>query len=317
MQIIFDDAGLDGYMSRASWVSADRPLLIDRFLEDAVEVDVDLVSDGRLSVIGGIMEHIEEAGVHSGDAAMVLPSHTLPRWMLEEIRRYTRLLAGELGVVGLMNVQYAVKDRELYILEVNPRASRTVPFVSKAIGVPLAKIAAKVMAGRSLEEIGFTEEVIPRHICVKESVLPFVRFPGVDIVLGPEMKSTGEVMGIDTDFGRAYCKAQLGALQTVPETGTVFISVKDRDKTQLIVSVAHQLADMGFTIVSTAGTAAFLARNGIDAGVVGKVSAGDTGLLEKIRAGRSSSSSIPPRGRRRGRTRGRSGPRRSPAGYRW
>ena len=283
MEIIFDEPGIEDYMRRASWVSADRPLLVDRFLEDAIEVDVDMVSDGRTFVIGGIMEHIEEAGVHSGDAAMVLPTHTLPHWMLQEIRRYTRLLAEELGVVGLMNVQYAVKDRELYILEVNPRASRTVPFVSKAIGVPLAKIAAKVMAGMSLEEIGFTEEVVPRHICVKESVLPFVRFPGVDIVLGPEMKSTGEVMGIDVDFGRAYCKSQLGALQAVPVTGTVFISVKDRDKTQLIVSVAHQLDDMGFSILSTAGTAAFLANNGINAEVVGKVSAGDTGLLDRIR----------------------------------
>jgi len=285
MEIVFDDAGIEGYMRRAAWVSADRPLLVDRFLEDAIEVDVDMVSDGRLSVIGGIMEHIEEAGVHSGDAAMVLPPHTLPHWMLQEIRRYTRLLAEELRVVGLMNVQYAVKDKELYILEVNPRASRTVPFVSKATGVPLAKIAAKVMAGASLEQLGFTEEAAPRHICVKESVLPFAKFPGVDIILGPEMKSTGEVMGIDTDFGRAYCKSQLGALQAVPVGGTVFISVKDRDKTQLIVSVAHQLADLGFSIISTGGTAAFLKENGIEAEVVGRVSEGDTRLLDRIRDG--------------------------------
>jgi carbamoyl-phosphate synthase large subunit len=232
------------------------------------------------------MEHIEEAGVHSGDAAMVLPAHTLPHWMMEEIRRYTRLLAAELQVVGLMNVQYAVKDKELYIIEVNPRASRTVPFVSKAIGVPLAKIAAKVMAGMTLEETGFTREVIPRHICVKESVLPFARFAGVDIILGPEMKSTGEVMGIDTDFGRAYCKSQLGALQEVPVGGTVFISVKNDDKTQLIVSVAHQLQSLGFSIISTAGTAAFLESNGIPAEVIRRVSEGTPDLLDRIREGR-------------------------------
>jgi carbamoyl-phosphate synthase large subunit len=286
MEIVYDDASLAHYMERAVWASPDRPVLIDRFIEDAIEVDVDMVSDGRTCVIGGIMEHIEEAGVHSGDAAMVLPAHTLPHWMLEEIRRYTRLLAQELGVVGLMNVQYAVKGKELYIIEVNPRASRTVPFVSKAIGVPLAKIAAKVMVGMTLQEIGFTEEVTPRHICVKESVLPFARFPGVDIILGPEMKSTGEVMGIDTDFGRAYCKAQLGALQQVPVAGTVFISVKNADKTQQMVSVAHQLHTLGFTIISTAGTAGYLKSNGIPAEVVRRVSEDAPDLLERIREGR-------------------------------
>jgi carbamoyl-phosphate synthase large subunit len=206
--------------------------------------------------------------------------------MMEEIRRYTRLLSQELHVVGLMNVQYAVKGKELYIIEVNPRASRTVPFVSKAIGVPLAKIAAKVMVGMTLQEIGFTEEVRPRHICVKESVLPFAKFPGVDIILGPEMKSTGEVMGIDTDFGRAYCKSQLGALQEVPVSGTVFISVKDSDKTQLVVSIAHQLHVLGFSLMSTAGTAAFLASNGIPAELVRRVSEGAPDLLDHIREGR-------------------------------
>jgi carbamoyl-phosphate synthase large subunit len=286
MEIVYDDASLAHYMERAVWASPERPVLIDRFIEDAIEVDVDMVSDGRTFVIGGIMEHIEEAGVHSGDAAMVLPAHTLPHWMLEEIRRYTRLLAQELRVVGLMNVQYAVKGKELYIIEVNPRASRTVPFVSKAIGVPLAKIAAKVMTGMTLQEIGFTEEVTPRHICVKESVLPFARFPGVDIILGPEMKSTGEVMGIDTDFGRAYCKAQLGALQQVPVSGTVFISVKNADKTQLMVSVAYRLHTMGFSIISTAGTAAYLKSNGIPAEVVRRVSEDAPDLLERIREGR-------------------------------
>jgi carbamoyl-phosphate synthase large subunit len=206
--------------------------------------------------------------------------------MLEEIRRYTMLLAAELHVIGLMNVQYAVRGKELYIIEVNPRASRTVPFVSKATGVPLAKIAAKAMVGMSLQEIGFTEEVTPRHISVKESVLPFARFPGVDIILGPEMKSTGEVMGIDTDFGRAYCKSQLAALQDLPVSGTVFISVKNADKTQLIVSVAHQLAGLGFSIISTAGTAAFLRENGIDAEVVRRVSEAAPDLLDRIRGGK-------------------------------
>ncbi len=286
MEIVYDDASLRHYMERAVWASPERPVLIDRFIEDAIEVDVDMVSDGKTSVIGGIMEHIEEAGVHSGDAAMVLPAHTLAHWMTEEIRRYTRRLAAELHVVGLMNVQYAVKGKELYIIEVNPRASRTVPFVSKAIGVPLAKIAAQVMVGRTLQEIGFTEEIVPRHICVKESVLPFARFPGVDIILGPEMKSTGEVMGIDSDFGRAYCKAQLGALQEVPVKGTVFISVKNADKTQLAVSVAYQLHNLGFSILSTSGTAAFLKENGIPADLVHRVSEGGTELLDHIQEGR-------------------------------
>ncbi len=286
MEIVYDDASLEHYMGRAVWASPARPVLIDRFIEDAIEVDVDMVSDGHMSVIGGIMEHIEEAGVHSGDAAMVLPPHTLPHWMLEEIRRYTMRLAAELHVIGLMNVQYAVRGKELYIIEVNPRASRTVPFVSKAIGVPLAKVAAKAMAGMTLKEIGFTEEVSPRHVSVKESVLPFARFPGVDIVLGPEMKSTGEVMGIDMDFGRAYCKSQLGALQHVPLQGTVFISVKDDDKTQLAVSVAYQLHNLGFSLLSTLGTAGFLKENGIHAEVVKRVSEGGTDLLEKIRSRR-------------------------------
>jgi carbamoyl-phosphate synthase large subunit len=286
MEIVYDDSSLQHYMRRAVWASPERPVLIDRFVEDAIEVDVDTVSDGRTSVIGGILEHIEEAGVHSGDAAMVLPPHTLPHWMIEEIRRYTRLLAEELHVVGLMNVQYAVKGKELYIIEVNPRASRTVPFVSKATGVPLAKIAAKAMVGMSLSEIGFTEEVVPRHICVKESVLPFAKFPGVDIILGPEMKSTGEVMGIDMDFGRAYCKSQLGAMQNVPVGGTVFISVKDKDKTQLVASVAHQLVALGFSIISTSGTASFLKENGIQADVIRRVSEGAPNILDMINGGK-------------------------------
>ncbi len=286
MEIVYDDSSLRFYMQNAVWASPERPVLIDKFIEDAIEVDVDMVSDGKTSVIGGIMEHIEEAGVHSGDAAMVLPPHTLSAAVTEEIRRYTYLLAKELEVVGLMNVQYAVKGNELYILEVNPRASRTVPFVSKATGVPLAKIAAKVMVGCTLEELGFTREVVPVHIAVKESVLPFAKFPGIDIILGPEMKSTGEVMGIDTDFGRAYCKSQFGALQNVPTGGTVFISVKDRDKTPLVVSVARQLSGFGFSVISTVGTAAFLKKYGIEAEEVPRVSQGRPNLLDRIRDGK-------------------------------
>jgi carbamoyl-phosphate synthase large subunit len=285
MEIVYDDASLEFYMKNAVWASPERPVLIDKFIEDAIEVDVDMVSDGRTSVIGGIMEHIEEAGVHSGDAAMVLPPHSLPAAMLEEIRRYTLLLAKELGVVGLMNVQYAVRGKELYILEVNPRASRTVPFISKATGVPLAKIAAKVMAGRSLKEIGFTREATPIHVAVKESVLPFVKFPGIDISLGPEMKSTGEVMGIDTDFGRAYCKSQIGAFQNVPSGGSVFLSVKDKDKNAVIVSVARQLAGFGFSLVSTSGTAAFLKSYDIEAEIIPRVSEGNPNILDRIREG--------------------------------
>jgi carbamoyl-phosphate synthase large subunit len=286
MEIVYDDASLEHYVARAAWASPERPVLVDRFIEDAIEVDVDLVGDGRSYVIGGIMEHIEEAGVHSGDAAMVLPSLTLVPQALDEIRRCTVAMARELRVNGLMNVQFAVQGRDVYVLEVNPRASRTVPFVSKAIGVPLAKIAAKAMAGVSLAEQGFTEEVIPRHVAVKESVLPFVKFPGIDIILGPEMKSTGEAMGIDADFGRAYCKSQFGALQNVPTGGTVFLSVKDADKTPLIASVARQLAVLGFSIVSTAGTAAFLRRYGIEAEQIRRVSEGDTSLGERIRSGK-------------------------------
>jgi carbamoyl-phosphate synthase large subunit len=286
MEIVYDDASLEHYMARAVWASPERPVLVDRFIEDAVEVDVDLVGDGRTFVIGGIMEHVEEAGVHSGDAAMVLPPLTLVPQCLDEIRRCTLAMARELGVVGLMNVQFAVQGRDVYVLEVNPRASRTVPFVSKAIGVPLAKLAAKAMAGVDLAGQGFTREVIPRHVAVKESVLPFVKFPGIDIILGPEMKSTGEAMGIDADFGRAYCKSQFGAFQNVPTEGTVFLSVKDADKTPLFASVARQLSVLGFSIVSTSGTAAFLRRYGIEAEEVRRVSEGDTSLVERIRTGK-------------------------------
>ncbi|RKY37379.1 MAG: carbamoyl phosphate synthase large subunit, partial [Candidatus Omnitrophota bacterium] len=227
MKIVYDQFALEKFVQKIENVSAQSPVLIDKFLEDAVEVDVDAVSDGAITVIGGIMEHIEEAGVHSGDSACVLPPHTLSDDIIEQIRKYTYAISKQLQVKGLLNIQFAVKKDTVYVLEVNPRASRTVPFVSKSIGVPLAKIAAKVMAGKTLTELNFTQEKRINHVCVKESVLPFSRFSGVDIILGPEMKSTGEVMGIDSDFGRAYVKSQIAAGQILPTEGSVFISVKD------------------------------------------------------------------------------------------
>ena len=283
MEIVYDDKTLEYYMQHAVWASEDRPVLVDKFIEDAIEVDVDMVADGETFVIGGILEHIEEAGVHSGDAAMVLPPHTLPQETIEKIRKYTHELARELHVVGLMNVQYAVRNDTVYILEVNPRASRTVPFVSKAIGVPLAKLAAKVMVGAKLKDLGFTEEVIPKHIAVKESVLPFIKFPGIDITLGPEMRSTGEVMGIDMDFNKAFAKSQLGAYQNLPLAGTVFLSVKDGDKKPALAEVAAKLEELGFKIISTVGTAAFLEKNKVYARTIQRVSQSKPNLLDLIR----------------------------------
>ena len=219
MEIVYDESDLRDYMARAVQASPDHPILVDKFLEDAIEMDVDAVSDGKRVVIGGIMEHIEEAGVHSGDSACSLPPWSVSGALLDEIREQTRLMALELGVVGLLNIQFAIKDRVVYVLEVNPRASRTVPFVSKAIGVPLAKLAAKVMGGATLAELGFTEERQLPHVSVKEAVLPFAKFPNVDTVLGPEMKSTGEVMGIDSDFGLAFAKSQIAANGLLPTGG--------------------------------------------------------------------------------------------------
>src|SRR5690606_21195644 len=233
MEVVHSRTDLARYVSVALEAVADaetQTILVDEFLKDAIEVDVDCVSDGKTVVIGGVMQHIEEAGVHSGDSACVLPAHALPPTVLSTIRSATRALALELGVIGLMNVQYAVRGSAVYVIEVNPRASRTVPFVSKAIGVPLAKIAAKVMAGATLEELGFTREIRPRHWCVKEAVFPFVRFPGASIALGPEMRSTGEVMGLDEDLGLAYAKSQMAARPALPTSGNVFVSVKDADK---------------------------------------------------------------------------------------
>ena len=281
MEIIYEPHDLERYVRRAFAASPDRPLLIDRFLEDAVEIDVDAVSDGRDVVIGGIMEHIERAGVHSGDSACALPPTSIDAEVQGEIRRQTAALARELGVVGLMNVQYAVQNRRVYILEVNPRASRTLPFVSKAIGVPLAKIAARVMSGKTLAELGFTREIVPVHVSVKEAVFPFLKFPGVDTVLGPEMKSTGEVMGIGDSFGEAFAKAELAAGTVLPQHGTVFISVRPEDKTDA-TAVARRLHDLGFRVVATRGTAATLSAGGIPVDVVSKVSEGSPHVVDAL-----------------------------------
>ena len=281
MKIVYDRNDLENFTRLALAASPDHPVLIDKFLEDAVEVDVDAIADGTVTVIGGIMEHIEAAGVHSGDSACVLPPYSLKSSDIEEISAATKAMARELNVVGLMNVQYAIKDGRLYVLEVNPRASRTVPFVSKATGVPLAKLATKIMTGKTLAELGFTKEVHPAHISVKEAVLPFNRFPDVDILLGPEMKSTGEVMGIDMDFGRAYAKSQIGAGQNLPTQGAVFISVQEQDKPSAL-TVARQFADMGFAIVATRGTSDYFRAGGVENRLINKVSAGRPHVVDAI-----------------------------------
>ena len=260
MEIVYEPAALEIFMAKAVLVSPGHPILIDKFLEEAIEIDVDAVSDGQKTLICGIMEHIEEAGIHSGDSACVLPPYTLKPDQIERIKSNTYALARELGVKGLMNIQYAIKGETLYVLEVNPRASRTIPFVSKATGIPWAKVATRVMLGRTLESQGLTQEVVPPHISVKESVFPFLRFPGVDTLLGPEMKSTGEVMGIDQGFGLAFAKSQLAAGMDLPLTGTVFISVKDQDK-KMILSTAQKLYNLGFKIMATAGTSQFLEQS--------------------------------------------------------
>jgi len=263
-------------------VAPGKPVLLDKFLEDAIELDVDAISDGKTTVIGGMLEHIEFAGVHSGDAAMVLPPHTLGRQMLQQVREATYSLARELNVVGLMNIQYAIKDNDLYILEVNPRASRTVPFVSKAIGVPLAKYAALVMAGKTLEELGFTEEIIPDFWAVKESVFPFVRFPGAPIALTPEMRSTGEVMGLDDDLGMAFAKTHMAVGPALPRKGNIFLSVKDADKA-LAVDIARRFVALGFSIVSTSGTQKMLEQNGVPVKSVHKVNEGRPNVVDMIK----------------------------------
>jgi carbamoyl-phosphate synthase large subunit len=281
MMIVYDEAELRKYMATAVEASAERPVLVDKFLDSAMEVDVDAVSDGTTVVVAGIMQHIEEAGIHSGDSACILPPQDLSPRTLRELERQTIAMAKELKVIGLMNVQYAIKDELVYILEVNPRGSRTVPFVSKTIGTQLTKLATKVMIGRTLEDLGFTESKMPPYVAVKESVFPFAKFHGVDTLLSPEMKSTGEVMGIDRHFGQAFAKAQMGAGNSLPQSGKVFISVNERDK-EKVVPMARKLHELGFEISATSGTAAVLERNKIPSKVVKKVSEGHPNVGELI-----------------------------------
>ena len=284
MQIVYDGEALKDYMTYAVSASPEHPVLIDKFLDDAIEVDVDALGDGEHYVIGGIMEHIERAGVHSGDSACSLPPKSIGANIQDEIRRHTIALAKALNVRGLMNVQFAVQKGKVFVLEVNPRASRTVPFVSKAIGVPLAKAAARIMVGRKLKELGMAQEIRPTHISVKEAVFPFNKFPGVDTLLGPEMKSTGEVMGIDTSFGIAFAKAQLGGGMRLPRAGNVFISVRDEDK-ESVTPVAEKLHRAGFAIIATRGTAAYFEARGVPAEVVNKVQDGSPHIGDRIKAG--------------------------------
>ena len=284
MQIVYDGDALKNYMTHAVAASPEHPVLIDKFLDDAVEVDVDALSDGEDVVIGGIMEHIERAGVHSGDSACSLPPKSIHPDIQDEIRQQTVVLAKALNVRGLMNVQFAVQETNVFVLEVNPRASRTVPFVSKAIGVPLAKIAARIMVGRKLKELGLTREIVPKHISVKEAVFPFNKFPGVDTILGPEMKSTGEVMGIDSYFGPAFAKAQLSSGMRLPKTGRVFISVRDDDKTSAAF-IARRLYRIGFQIVATVGTARCFEERGVPTELVKKIQEGSPHIGDQVKNG--------------------------------
>jgi carbamoyl-phosphate synthase large subunit len=292
MEIVHEQKDLERYMREAVKVSNDSPVLLDRFLNDATEVDVDALSDGTQVIIGGIMEHIEQAGVHSGDSACSLPPYTLSPAIQNELRRQTELMARALNVCGLMNVQFAIQqnaqgqgeDATIYVLEVNPRASRTVPFVSKACGLPLAKIAARCMAGRSLAEQGVTREIVPPYYSVKEAVFPFVKFPGVDTILGPEMKSTGEVMGVGKTFAEAFVKSQIAAGTRLPKGGKAFISVKQADKVKA-VQAARELADLGFTLVATRGTAHAIAEAGLAVMPVNKVTEGRPHIVDMIKNG--------------------------------
>jgi carbamoyl-phosphate synthase large subunit len=284
MFVVYSEEELKAVVRQVFDVMPGKPVLIDKFLEDAIELDVDCISDGETSVIGGMLEHIEFAGVHSGDAAMVMPPHTLSPEMLNTVRTATYALAKALKVIGLMNVQFAIKDNQLHVLEVNPRASRTVPFVAKAIGVPLAKLAAKVMTGAKLKDLGFTREQTPKHWCVKEAVFPFVRFPGATIALGPEMRSTGEVMGIDADLGVAFAKAQAAAKPGLPTKGNVFLSVKDADKPRA-TALARALVELGFTIYSTSGTAKTLADNGVPVRRIAKIAEGRPNAVDMLKNG--------------------------------
>ena len=290
MQIVYSDAELAHYMKFAVEASPERPVLVDKFLEDATEVDVDCIADvgyfknpdeGTI-VLGGMLEHIEYAGVHSGDAAMVLPPHTLSKKIIDKIREYTHAMARELKVVGLMNVQYAVKGDTVYVIEVNPRASRTVPFVSKAVGHPLAKIAAQVMVGKTLKELGFTKEIWPKYWAIKESVFPFNRFQGQDILLSPEMRSTGEVMGLDANNGIAYAKSQMAAGSPLPLGGKIFISVSDAHKKK-IVEVARQFAELGFELIATGGTATALEKGGLKVERIFKLAEGRPNAIDLLK----------------------------------
>ncbi|MBN1548376.1 MAG: carbamoyl-phosphate synthase large subunit [Syntrophaceae bacterium] len=282
MEIVYDDEALEEFMKKAIRVSPEHPILIDKFLEDAIEIDVDAISDGETTVIGGLLEHIEEAGIHSGDSASVMPPYTLDQKLVSVIKENTYALARELKVKGLMNIQYAIRNDIIYVLEVNPRASRTVPFVSKVTGVPLANLATKIMAGKTLKELGFTKEVEVPHVAVKESVFPFARFPGVDAILGPEMKSTGEVMGVDATFGMAFAKSQIAAGTILPASGKVFLSVNNKDKRQ-IVFLAKELEHLGFTIVATGGTATVLKNNDIDVTILPKIYEGRPNVIDLMK----------------------------------
>ncbi|MGQ9509140.1 MAG: carbamoyl-phosphate synthase large subunit [Thermodesulfobacteriota bacterium] len=284
MEIIYDENSLEEFVSRAVEASSEHPILIEKFLEDAIEIDVDAVSDGTCCIIAGIMEHIEEAGIHSGDSACVTPPYSLTDELIEQIKQNTYALAKELQVIGLMNVQYAIKNDIIHVLEVNPRASRTIPFISKATGIPWAKVAAKVMVGKRLSELGIHQEVEIPHIAVKESVFPFNRFYGIDTILGPEMKSTGEVMGIDKEFGLAFAKSQIGAGNQIPLKGRVFLSVMNKDK-RAIVFVAKKLVDLGFELVATKGTAKVLLNNGLPVETVFKVGEGRPDIVDRMKNG--------------------------------
>jgi len=296
MEIVYTESDLAAFMEKATEASPERPILIDKFLEDALEIDVDAVADGDRCVVAGIMEHIEEAGIHSGDSACALPPYSLDDDVIERIKTYTYKLAKELNVVGLMNIQYAVRNDVLYVLEVNPRASRTVPFVSKATGIQWAKVAAKLMVGVKLKDLGIVKEVEVKHIAVKESVFPFNRFPGVDTILGPEMKSTGEVMGIDSTFGEAFWKAQLGAGQNLPSQGNVLLSVKNKDKRN-VVFIAKKLSDLGFNLIATKGTGKILVNSGLEVRYINKVSEGRPHIVDMIKNGEINLIINTPRGR--------------------
>ena len=285
MEIVYNEDELKGYMKEAVKVSSEHPILIDKFLDEATEVDVDAICDGDEVFIGGIMEHIEEAGIHSGDSACVIPSQTLSKDVIDTIINHTTNLAKELGVIGLLNIQYAVKDGVVYIIEANPRASRTIPYVSKSVGAPLAKIATKVIMGEKLKDMGYTGLAQSKYVSIKEAVFPFQKLTGVDPVLSPEMKSTGEAIGIDTDFGRAFYKAQLSANMELPMSGTVFISVKKKDRKHL-GKMAKEFNKFGFNIIATDGTAEEIRNNGVDATIVKKISEGLKGsILEEIQKG--------------------------------